>query len=122
MLYKRAAKESVGFYETWTLGGSAFAGLVDISGWTFKASFERFAGDPQAFTLEMAATPTAQGFYIFNASARLVTCRILPAALQAITDTTGNFTLYADLLATPPGAARFSVADLQFTIVRGPTT
>lgn len=120
MLYRRAAKESVGFYETWKLGGDRFDG-IDLTGWTFKASFERYAADPETFTLGMAASFENQGFQVHSGPDRLITCRILPATLQGIGDTTGNFTLFADLLATPPAGDRFSVADLEFTIIRGPT-
>ncbi len=122
MLSRRAAKESVGLYETWKLGGRTFDGTIDIAGWSFKCTFERYAADAQAFTLEMAAGPEDEGFRIFDPEARLITCRILPATLQTISDTTGNFDLYGDLLATPLVGTRFAVADLQLTVVRGATT
>ncbi|WIA57838.1 hypothetical protein N6H05_08590 [Sphingobium sp. WTD-1] len=115
-----AAKESVGYYATWTLG-ARLAEPLNISEWIFEATFERWAADPEAFTLEMAASDADQGFRIFNPVARQITCRILPATLAGISDTTGRFTMLADLLATPPGADRFFIADLELTIVRGPT-
>lgn len=115
-----AAKESVGYFGTWTLGPT-LDGAVDVTGWTFGATFERYAADPEAFTLNMAATEAAQGFRIWDGPGRRITCRILPATLAAIPDTTGEFTMRADLLATPPGGDRFFVADLLFTVLRGPT-
>ncbi|WP_037531416.1 hypothetical protein, partial [Sphingobium sp. C100] len=65
--------------------------------------------------------PADQGFRIFSGPARQITCRILASTLAALPDTTGDLTLVGDLLATPPGADRFFVADLEFTILRGPT-
>lgn len=121
MAYRRAAKESVGLYETWRLGGGKFAGVIDLTGWTFKATFERYAADPQAFTLDMAASAEAQGFRIWDGPARQITCRILPATLQSIADTTGDFQMAADVLATPPDSNRFSAFDLELRVVRGPT-
>lgn len=115
-----AAKESVGYYATWTLG-PGIGDVVDVTGWTFKATFERYAADPQAFTLNMAASAPAEGFRIWDGPGRRITCRILPATLAAISDTTGEFIMTADLLATPPGGARFFAADLELTVVRGPT-
>lgn len=114
-----AAKESVGYYGTWTLGRQL--GGIDIAGWTFKATFERYASDPSSFTLNMAANAEAQGFQVFDGPARRITCRILPATLIALPDTTGDFKLYADLLATPSGGDRFFVNDLELTVKRGPT-
>jgi len=115
-----AAKESVGYYATWTLG-PRLGDVTDVTGWTFKATFERYAGDPQAFTLNMAAAEADEGFRIWDGPGRRITCRILPATLAAISDTTGQFVMVADLLATPPGEARFFVNDLELTVVRGPT-
>ncbi|MBO9526414.1 MAG: hypothetical protein J7517_09840 [Sphingobium yanoikuyae] len=115
------AKESVGYYGTWTLGRSKLHGDMSIAGWAFAARFERYAADPQAFLLGMAANDAAQGFRIIDAGNRRISCRILPATLQAINDTSGQFDLQADLLATPLGYDRFFVADLLLTVLRGPT-
>ena len=120
MPYRLAAKESVGYYATWTLG-PGLDPSVDIASWVFKATFERFAGDPQAFTLNMASTTGGEGFRIWDGPGHRITCRILAATLAAISDTTGQFLMTADLLATPPSAARFFVADLELTVLRGPT-
>lgn len=119
MPYRIGAKESVGYFATWTLGRVADG--LDLTGWTLKASFERFAADPQAFTLNMAAGVEDEGFRIFDGPARRITCRILPATLSAIDDTTGDFRLWADLLATPPGGDRFFIADIELSVLRGPT-
>lgn len=121
MAYRIGAKESVGYYATWTLGQSARHGDLSLAGWTFAAHFERYAGDPQAFLLGMAGSAAAQGFRIIDADLRQITCRILPATLQAIDDTTGQFEMNADLLATPLGGDRFFVNDILLTVLRGPT-
>lgn len=121
MAYRIGAKESVGYYATWTLGGASLAGVVDLTGWTFKATFERYAGDAEAFTLNMAASAPAEGFRIHDGPARQITCRILPATLAGVDDTTGSFSMFADLLATPPGGDRFFVAAIEIVIERSPT-
>ena len=94
---------------------------VNVTGWVFKATFERYAADPEAFTLDMAADPADEGFRVFNGPSRQITCRILADTLAALPDTTGDLTLVGDLLATPPGSDRFFIADLEFTVLRGPT-
>lgn len=121
MAYRIGAKESVGYFATWTIGSAKAVGDLSIEGWLFAARFERYADDPQAFLLGMAASPADQGFQIIDPAARSISCRILPSTLQGITDTTGQFDLYADLLATPPFADRFFVNDLILTVLRGPT-
>lgn len=121
MAYRIGAKESVGYYATWTLGGAAFAGVVDLTGWEFKATFERYAADAEAFTLEMAADDASEGFRIHDGPARQITCRILPATLAGVDDTTGKFSMFTDLLATPPGEDRFFVAAIEIVIERSPT-
>lgn len=121
MAYRIGAKESVGYYATWAIGSGQEVGDLSIAGWTFAARFERYAGDPQAFLLGMVTDPAAQGFRLIDPVSRTISCRILPATLQGITDTTGRFDLFADLLATPPLADRFFVNDLILTVLRGPT-
>lgn len=122
MTKKIEARESVGYQATWTIGSAGAA--VDITDWVFKATFERQAGAPD-FTLNMAAggvyDAAVEGFSIVDGAAGMMGVVILPATLQAIVDTTGDFTLDSDLLATPPGSARLLVDVLQLRVTKGPT-
>lgn len=123
MIKRFDARESVGFHATWTVG-VAGGDPVDITGWVFKATFERQAGAPD-FTLNMAAgglyDTAVEGFSIVDGPNGLLGVSILPATLQGIADTTGDFTLDSDLLATPPGSARLFVAALKLRVTEGPT-
>lgn len=114
------ARESVGYRATWTIGNAGAP--RDITGWTFVATFERQAGAAD-FTLGMAGSllDTHQGFFVVNGAAGQLAINILPATLQGVDDTTGEFTLRADLLGTPPGGSRLLVGALSATITKGPT-
>lgn len=121
MAYRIGAKESVGYYATWTLGPSMRMDYAPITDWVFALRFERWAEDPAGFLLGMAASDAAQGFRIVDVDARRISCRILPTTLASIADTTARFEMMGDLLATPPGVSRFFVADFCLTVLRGPT-
>lgn len=95
------ARESVGYLETWTVGANGAP--VDIADWSFTATFQKQAGLP-LFTLGMGGSPTAQGFWVIDGASGLLGVRILPATLQGIADTTGDFLIFGDLLGTPPGS------------------
>lgn len=121
MTFRFEARESVGYYTVLqiTSGGTP----VDITGWTFKATFERLAGSPD-FTLNMAGSrdPTVEGFFILNGPSGLLGINIKPATLAGIADTTGRFLMLADLLATPASGPREWIEDIEATIIAGPTS
>lgn len=117
-LYSRAADESVGYYETIAMDPS----IADYTGWVFKLTLAAFVGDPNGITLNTIADAAAEGFRIVDGPGRLVSLRILAMSLQAYPDTTGQFVLFGNLLATPPGADRFHACDFQLTVQKGPTT
>lgn len=121
MSFRFEARESVGYRLVWTI--TRDGAPVDITSWTFKASFQRQAGTPD-FTLSMAADggETSQGFFIIDGPGGLLSINILPATLQGIADSTGRFTLNADLLGDPPGDVRQFIDDIIATIIQGPTT
>lgn len=120
MTLRIEAREAVGYTATWTIGQAGVP--VDISGWTFEATFERQAGAPD-FSLGMAVAldPEVEGFTVFNGPAGQLAVNILPATLQGIDDTTGLFELDADLLGTPPAGPRQFVKAIVATITKGPT-
>lgn len=112
MTHRFEARESVGFQATWRIGQAGEA--VDITGWAFTATFYRQKGSP-LFTLNMAGSlsPSVEGFFVFNGPAGQLAINILPATLQGIPDTTGKFTIFGDLLGTPPAAAQQLVKHLR---------
>jgi hypothetical protein len=120
MRVRLEARESVGL--TTTLIISSGGNLVDLTGWTFAATFERQAGAPD-FSLAMAGSlsPSVQGFFVDGGVGGRLAMNILPATLQGVDDTTGRFTLNADLLGTPPGGPRQFIAAIVATITEGPT-
>lgn len=120
MCFKFEARESVGYRATWTI--MAGTAPVDITGWVFKSTFERQAGTPD-FTLNMADAldPALEGFFVADGPTGQLSINILPATLQGIDDTTGDFVLEADLLGTPPGAPREFIDAIEATIIEGPT-
>jgi hypothetical protein len=115
MTYRCEAKESVGYQATWTIGQAGAP--VDLSGWVFALELHRQAGAPD-LTLGMAGSlsPSVQGFFVFDGAKGQLAVNILPASLQAIVDTTGNFTLFGDLLGTPPGSAQQFVKAIQMRV------
>lgn len=110
------ARESTGYWCSFTLDAEA----GDITGWTFAASFARQFG-VNDFTLGMAATAAAQGFFITNGPGREYQMNILPATLQAVPDTTSSFRMFADIIATLPDGSRVLIEDLDLTVSKGPT-
>jgi hypothetical protein len=110
---------SVGFFGEYTLSNPN--GLaVDITGWTFAQVLERVAGTPDV-TLGMAATADDEGFFITEAAAGNYQVRILAATLVAIDDTTGDFTMFGDIIGTRPDATRAWIEDQQLEVTMGPT-
>lgn len=120
MIFRFEARESVGYRDALQI--TVGTAPIDISGWTFKATFQRKAGTPD-FTLDMAATddPASEGLFVLDGATGLLRINILPATLQGIGDSTGRFTLNGDLLGTPPGEPRDWIADLEATVIEGPT-
>ncbi|MBB3940685.1 hypothetical protein GGR39_002342 [Novosphingobium fluoreni] len=116
-VYRRSADWSVGYYSALRMDTR----VPDYTGWTFAATLAKHIGDPDGIALGMAANSSAQGFFVKDGPAQLLTLRILPETLQAYPDASGQFELFANVLATPPGGARLKVFDLILTVVRGPT-
>jgi hypothetical protein len=114
------ARESVGYRQTWTIGGPGAEG-VDIGDWTFSAVFQRQAGAPD-FTLGMAASvdSSVAGFFVISGSNRQVSVCIPPAVLQAIADTTSRYQLAADLIGTPPGDDPVFIKSIILTVTQDP--
>lgn len=102
MTLKIDARESTGYSQIWTIGGGD--GPVDITGWTFSLKLQRQAGVVDV-TLGMAGAynPATEGMFVYDGLTGQLFVRILPATLSGIADTTGDFTMYGDLLGTPPG-------------------
>lgn len=115
--YSRSTDESVGYHETITLDPR----VSDYTGWTFASTFAAYVGDPDAIVLGMAADLDSDGWYLLDGPGRLVSLRITPETLQAYPDTSGRFALFSNILATPPGADRFHLADMTLTVQKGPT-
>lgn len=115
------ARESVTYYQSLTLGPELLRGQVQITGYEFKLALTRQLGQPAEITLGMAASPFAQGFAVVSGPARILTIRIFNGTLDGLADTTGDFELFGDLLARPPGGEFFFVADLILPITKGPT-
>jgi hypothetical protein len=109
-------REEAGFGATFTLRNPDGA-VQDLTGWTFDCVLTRQAGTAD---LELAmATPPADGFAIFDASAGQYTMRIAPATLQAIDDTTGSFLLFGTIFGSVNGT-RHLIEDLQLLVTRSP--
>lgn len=113
------ARESVGLFAEYRVSDGAGA-IVDITGWTFAQSFARQAGSIDV-TLGMAGTLAAQGFHIVDGPGGAYQQRILPATLAAISDTTGDFTMFGDIIATLPDGTRVWIEDQQLQVTEGPT-
>lgn len=118
MATKWWARESAGFVASIQLvdsGGTP----VDITGWTFACSFARQAGSIDV-TLGMAATLADEGFKITDAESGLYQVRVLPATLSGIDDTTGDFTMFGDIIATVGGTPIW-IEDVEFEVTEGVT-
>src|SRR4051812_5482555 len=112
MTLRLEARESVGFQATLTIatGGAP----VDISGWEFEATFERQAGAPDIeLAMALSLSPTVEGFFVDHGPSGRLSMVIPPATLAGIADTTGLFTMFADLLGTPPSGPRQFIELLQ---------
>lgn len=119
MPWQLGARESTGFageFTLLTLNGDP----VDITGWTFKSEFERQAG-ANDFTLNMAGSELAEGFRILEGSEGRYSMRILPATVAGVADTSGDFILYADIIATLPNGERQLIDDIELRVIEGPT-
>ncbi|RYE74894.1 MAG: hypothetical protein EOO80_16285 [Oxalobacteraceae bacterium] len=116
-VYRRVADWSVGYWSSLQMDPR----IADYTGWVFAAKLGRAVGDPAAIALGVAGTLEGEGFFVANGPARVVSLRILPATLQAYPDSSGRFELFANVLATPPGKARFKAFDLVLTVNRGTT-
>lgn len=116
-VYRRVADWSVGYWSSLRMDPR----ITDYSGWVFAARLAKRVGDPAGIALSMAANADAEGFLVVDGPGRVVSLRIRPATLQAYPDNSGRFELFANVLATPPGKARFKVCDLVLTVNRGPT-
>jgi hypothetical protein len=112
------ARESVGLSAEYAL--SKDGAPVDITGWIFAQSLARVHGAVD-LTLGMAANAEAQGFFITNGPAGKYQVRITSAALKAIADTTGDYTLLGDIIATQPGGTRVWIEDQALQVTEGTT-
>lgn len=88
---------------------------VDITDWAFALDLMRQAGAPEV-TLAMAATSGAQGMEVVDGSLGQLRLVIDQATLSGIPDTTGDFTLFGDLLGTSPGGDERIVATVEINI------
>ncbi|MDH7640534.1 hypothetical protein [Sphingomonas oryzagri] len=116
------ARESCDYVQSLTYGDASLDGHVDLTGYTLKASFYHANVATVDFTLDMAPGGAGEGLTILDGPSRLIGIRILAATLSGIDDTTGDFILQADLLATPPAGERFLLGDLTLRVIKGPTT
>lgn len=116
-VYRRSADWSVGYYSALRMDFR----VSNYTGWAFEATLAKHVGDPAGIKLGMAANIAAEGFFVKDGPAQIVTLRILPETIQAYPDSSGQFELFANVLATPPGGTRLKVFDLILTVVRGPT-
>lgn len=112
------ARERAGFLATIQLkaGGAPY----NLTGCTLAAKFARQAGSID-ISLSMAANAAAEGFFITDAAQGLYQVRVLPATLQAIVDTTRDFTMFGDIILTTAGAEKFLVEDVEFQVTEGNT-
>ena len=122
MLFRSAARESVPYYRQWELSPSMLQGAADLSGYVFELDLAQTNVANVEISLGMAATALADGFTILSGPGLLLSIRIAAATLQGVPDTTGDFQLFGDLIATPPGGDPFFVADLILPVTKGTTT
>lgn len=108
------ARESVAFDEVLTIRDSNGA-AVNVTGMTLALALQRQAGAIE-FTLGMAASPGDQGFEVVDGPAGALRMVIDQATLAGVLDTTGDFTLFGDLLGTPSGGDARFVADVRLQV------
>lgn len=108
------ARESVAFDEVLIVRDTD-GDPIDITGWTFALVLQRQAGAPDV-TLGMAANPGDEGFEVVDGAAGALRMVIAQATLADIPDTTGNFTMFGDLLGTPSGGSARFVSDVRMTV------
>lgn len=112
-----AVREEVGIAATFRVfSGSQPVGIV---GWEFDCILTRQAGTVDV-ELEMAADDATDGFRVIEGVSGIYQLRVLPATLQAIPDTTGDFTLLGSIFGTEPGGTRHLIEDLQLNVTKGP--
>ena len=87
---------------------------VDITGWTFALVLTRQAGTAD-ITLAMASGGS-EGMEVIDGAAGVLRIVITAASLQGVSDTTGAFTLYGDLLGTPPAGSQQFVGDIRLEV------
>lgn len=108
------ARESVAFDEVLTIRDSNGA-AVNVTGMTLALALQRQAGAIE-FTLGMAASPGDQGFEVVDGPAGALRMVIDQATLAGVLDTTGDFTLFGDLLGTAPGGVARFVSDIRLNV------
>ncbi len=108
------ARESVAFDHTIALVDSD-GNALNITGWTFALDLTRQSGGSD-FTLGMAASSGDQGLEVVDGSTGALRIVIDQATLAGVTDTTGDFTLFGDLLGTPSGGIASFVADIRLNV------
>lgn len=113
MTLRVAAKESLGYQATWRIGQNGVP--ANLSGWTFALVLQRQAGAPDV-TLGMAGSFGAQGLFVFNGPNGELAINILPAGLEGIDDTTGDFLLFGDLIGTPPAMSPMPVKTIHMRV------
>ncbi|MEH6721949.1 MAG: sialate O-acetylesterase [Qipengyuania sp.] len=114
------ARESVAFDHVITLRDTN-GDPVDVTGWTFAIDFQRQAGTID-FSLETVNSSSAEGIEVLAGGAGELRFRISRGTLGGIGDTTGDFTLFGDLLGTPAGSTEPTfVADVRLNITMAGT-
>lgn len=116
-VYRRVADWSVGYWSSLNMDPR----IADYTGWVFAATLGKRVGDPAGIALGMAINLEGEGFFVSSGPGRQVSLRIFPATLQGYPDSSGRFELFANVLARPPGKARFKAFDLVLTVNRGNT-
>lgn len=108
------ARESVVFDHELAIVDSGGA-PVDITGWTFALALARRAGSTDV-SLGMAASSGDQGFEVVDGPGGVLRIVIDQTTLAGIGDTTGDFTMFGDLLGTPPGGEADLVTDVRMNV------
>ena len=108
------ARESVAFDEEMVVRDTA-GNPIDITGMTFALVLQRQAGSPDV-TLGMAEASGDEGFFIIDGPTGVLRMVIDQATLAGIEDTTGNFTMFGDLLGTPSGGEARFISDVRMTV------
>ncbi|WP_370189233.1 hypothetical protein [Qipengyuania sp.] len=113
------ARESVVFDKVLTLV-DADGAPIDITGWTFALDLTRQAGSSD-LSLDMNTASGDGGFAVVDGSAGELRMVVLQAALAGIEDTTGDFTLFGDLLGTAPASSAVFVRDIRLNVTTAGT-